>query len=652
MYRVNDDNSIYVTRGDIVLMSVSADKNGEPYTFQAGEVLRIKVYGKKDAENVVLQKDFPITAAAQTVTLFLSEEDTKIGEVISKPKDYWYEVELNPYDNPQTIIGYDEDGAKLFKLFPEGDDIPEYVPDPEVIKVIDTELDMTSERPVQNQVIARAIANLQGGYQAIHDAIADKYVTPQMYGAIGDGVADDTKAIQLALDGGGTVYFPAGVYRINGTNAGWGHIHEGGIRPKSNTSLVFAPGAVLKCLPNDNGFYNVIALYRVENVTISGGKIIGDVDEHTGTGGEFGFGVGIYECNGILIEDMEISKCWGDGIVLDSHDELTGENNDIVVRNCVIHDCRRQGISVVIGGKHNEITGCHIYNISGTAPQSGIDIEPNNENPITDLLITGCTIHDTVGASIILNRADGCRVVGCKLDSINCWLSCVTPNIVEGCVIGLVTVFGQELQCSNSHINCVSFQGGSASFTGCKFTENGDSIILAGNDGEGTGKYARFTGCVFEGDTKPIVYMQNGTRLAETLFEGCDFRNISKAFTLSFAETRFSGCNFHLTVALWSLFTITTTDDGTLFVMDCCRFVHEGGTKSITYIVNAGGGGMPNFILRNNYLLGYANGGYTSNAEGTGNFITIGNITDSTQNAFLMLGGKYTSTNKNNIVLA
>ncbi len=219
MYVIDKNNgNIYATRGDIVVLSVSADDNGKPYTFQAGEVLRIKVFVKKDAESVVLQKDFPITAATQTVELFLDENDTKIGEVISKPRDYWYEVELNPFDNPQTIIGYDEDGPKIFRLFPEGADIPPYVPDPKDIPVIDTELDMTSDRPVANQAIARAFAHLQGGYQATHDAVSKLHITPQMFGAIGDGVADDTEALQMAIDyfigKAGSVFLPHGQYRI------------------------------------------------------------------------------------------------------------------------------------------------------------------------------------------------------------------------------------------------------------------------------------------------------------------------------------------------------------------------------------------------------------------------------------------------------
>lgn len=214
MFQLNDDSSIYATRGDIVFFSVSAEDDGKPYKFQAGDVVRIKVYGKKDAENVVLQKDFPVTEVTENVEIFLTEEDTKIGEVISKPKDYWYEVELNPGENPQTIIGYDEDGPKVFKLFPEGDDIPEYVPEPEEIPVVDNELDMASPRPVANSAVAKAFAGLLDGYERTHAAVAELHVTPEMFGAIGDGEADDTEAIQAALDTKSKVLFKNGVYKV------------------------------------------------------------------------------------------------------------------------------------------------------------------------------------------------------------------------------------------------------------------------------------------------------------------------------------------------------------------------------------------------------------------------------------------------------
>lgn len=169
MFTVNDDKSIYITRGDILFLSVTADNEGEIYMFQPGEVVRIKVFGKKDCESVVLQKDFPVTTETDAVEIYLTEQDTKIGGVISKPVDYWYEIELNPFSDPQTIIGYDDDGAKIFKLFPEGRDLTWEEPAQEDIPVVDEELDLTSTRPVQNQAIARAIVKFQGTAEEVFE---------------------------------------------------------------------------------------------------------------------------------------------------------------------------------------------------------------------------------------------------------------------------------------------------------------------------------------------------------------------------------------------------------------------------------------------------------------------------------------------------
>ena len=218
MFVVNEDNSIYATRGDIVFFSVAAEENGENHTFQAGDVVRIKIYGKKDCETVVLQKDFPVTEATDIVDIYLTKEDTKIGEVISKPTDYWYEVELNPFDNPQTIIGYGEDGAKVFKLFPEGDDIPEYVYTEEDIPFIDDELSVTSTRPVENRVIAKAVAQLERADKAqveqtaaIADSLGDTKTAivvekARIDNLVSGATADDAEVIDVRVDIGGVVH--------------------------------------------------------------------------------------------------------------------------------------------------------------------------------------------------------------------------------------------------------------------------------------------------------------------------------------------------------------------------------------------------------------------------------------------------------------
>lgn len=222
MFQLNDDMSIYATRGDLVAFEVRAEEDGKSYKFQAGDIVRIKVFAKKDAEKVVLQKDFPVYSVTESVNIYLSKEDTKIGNVISKPVDYWYEIELNPNDeNPQTIVGYDEDGAKVFKLFPEGDDVEDYTPTPQDFPVVDTEFDLTSPRPLANQVVAREFQNLLNRYEATHDAVTKLYVTPEMLGAKADGTVEMGDVLQEYIDAAKSnevyVYFPHGTYKWNET---------------------------------------------------------------------------------------------------------------------------------------------------------------------------------------------------------------------------------------------------------------------------------------------------------------------------------------------------------------------------------------------------------------------------------------------------
>lgn len=216
MFVLNEDLSIYATRGDIVFFSVTAEDDGVPYKFKAGDLVRIKVYGKKDAENVVLQKDFPVVKDTEAVEISLTEADTKIGEVISKPKDYWYEVELNPLTNPQTIIGYDEDGARVFKLFPEGDDVEAYEPiKPEDIPVVDEVLDVSSTRPVENQAIARAVMSLNGELSKTQGELANEadklsVERARIDNLVSGATADDAEVIDIRVGADGKTYPTAG----------------------------------------------------------------------------------------------------------------------------------------------------------------------------------------------------------------------------------------------------------------------------------------------------------------------------------------------------------------------------------------------------------------------------------------------------------
>ena len=111
MFVLNDDLSIYCTRGDAVAFILPVE-----YQFKAGDIVRFQVFKKKDCAEVVLRKDFTVAEDTTRFEVTLSGAETKFGEIINKPVDYWYEVEVNPGEKSNTIVGYDEEGARVFKL--------------------------------------------------------------------------------------------------------------------------------------------------------------------------------------------------------------------------------------------------------------------------------------------------------------------------------------------------------------------------------------------------------------------------------------------------------------------------------------------------------------------------------------------------------
>lgn len=122
MWKIEKGN-IYVTRGDMLPLSINAtNADKTSYTFAKNDVIRIKIMEAGNVSNILVQKDFVVEEETRTINIDLTSEDTRIGELINKPAEYWYEIELNPdTDNTNTIIGYSkEKGAALFTLLPEG----------------------------------------------------------------------------------------------------------------------------------------------------------------------------------------------------------------------------------------------------------------------------------------------------------------------------------------------------------------------------------------------------------------------------------------------------------------------------------------------------------------------------------------------------
>lgn len=239
------------------------------------------------------------------------------------------------------------------------------------------------------------------------------------------GSTDDTKGIndllrQSEWSNGkyDTVYIPAGVYRIDAVSG------FGGLVLTDNQSLIMSPSTLLMAIGNSSKNYQVIYAFGRDNIKISGGQIIGERNEHTGSGGEWGHGISIQGCTNVEISDIDISQCWGDGIYLGLYDgwDENGKSkqylsNNITITNCNLHNNRRNNLSIT-DVDNVTIDHCQFNNASGTAPQFGIDIEPNiKNNPCEHVKISNSEFKGNKKASMgIITSANDIVLENCTLD--------------------------------------------------------------------------------------------------------------------------------------------------------------------------------------------------------------------------------------------
>jgi len=106
-------------------------------------------------------------------------------------------------------------------------------------------------------------------------------------------------------------------------------------------------------------------------------------------------------CRRVRVEGLRLESSGGDGIYLGA----TGRQpycEDVVIRDVVCHDNHRQGISV-IGAVNLLIEHCVLSDTGGTAPQAGIDFEPNGSNEkLVNCRVRHCVMEGNQGAGILV----------------------------------------------------------------------------------------------------------------------------------------------------------------------------------------------------------------------------------------------------------
>lgn len=246
-----------------------------------------------------------------------------------------------------------------------------------------------------------------------HLAIGSSTINVRDKGALGNGVHDDTAALQAAINAlprstGGTVYVPPGTYMINTAQS---------ISLRSHTRLQLDPMAELVAIPTASQRYYMVKVWNATDVEVAGGKITGERSKHKGSGGEWGYAVSVLGSSNVLVYDTQLSNAWGDGIFVGATGRgstLTPSTN-VTLNHVFSNNNRRQGLSV---GPANQlyVVNSTFSNSNGTAPQSGIDVEPQSDGPARNIRIENSVISGNKGNG--LNLDDYTRNVVVKRTTI------------------------------------------------------------------------------------------------------------------------------------------------------------------------------------------------------------------------------------------
>ncbi len=267
---------------------------------------------------------------------------------------------------------------------------------PGVIYVVSSDFDLEGKElrlPI-NSILEFDGGRLFNGVVSGNKMPSNDVYSPEQFGAGITG--DDTEAIQSCLNVCRNIVMNES-YFVSNKNC---DKHNSILSVMSNTSICL--NGTISLLPVDSPEYSILSIKNSHSVNIYGrGSIVGDKDKTKVTKGEHGMGISITGASSsITLNGLSISNCFGDAIYIGTEVQSKNylEPSFIKIKNCELYQCRRQGVSIVIG-HHIQINKCKIHNINGTAPGSAIDIEPQYiGHPVHDVTISESQFNDCVMA--------------------------------------------------------------------------------------------------------------------------------------------------------------------------------------------------------------------------------------------------------------
>jgi hypothetical protein len=317
------------------------------------------------------------------------------------------------------------------------------------------------------------------------------------YGAAGDGVTDDTAAINAcSAAGGGIVFFPAGVYR------------HGTLNLNDYVELMGSGWAtVLKQLDTGGRLQNVNFNGGSNNtqIAITNMRINGN---RASTPSANWYGILLANITDFRIEDVYVTGCQRIGVCIggDSSDGNGSADRGVISNVWVTNSGGTYGVGIaVIRGTELEFSSCFLLNNS----THGFDAEPNQStSSVKDITLRGCHSSSNGESGFACYNVSGSEDTD-PVSNVS-FLGCYSHNNTVAGILLLgyryVTIDGCRLYSNTSHgISCGNYD------YGLKVVNS--TIRLNGGDG-----------ISFTNSSRPAVLVQGNHIAANT---GWGVKNIS-----------------------------------------------------------------------------------------------------------------------------
>jgi pectate lyase len=189
--------------------------------------------------------------------------------------------------------------------------------------------------------------------------------------------------------------------------------------------------AVFYVSPNDSHSYGVFQLERLENVTITGGTIIGDKDEHIYPADEsslaqhiYGSAFHILSCENVLIRNVKMSAFTGAAVRIYANTEMHMNQmfpmDTIRITGCEFDDCGVNGIEI-FHALHVEIDNNRFTNFSNRVGKTSLwevcgirtvrwkDAEDHYDNLTNDIKIHH-NYFKNCGSAVVMFSGEDCEI--------------------------------------------------------------------------------------------------------------------------------------------------------------------------------------------------------------------------------------------------